>query len=196
MEVDVRRPDVPNIDGLTEDQIRTLASCRTFPQYVSMIGGYRVAKCPFCDPLDPNLDQVLMEAGTWRIWANPFPLTHTDLHLVMAPKRHVAPGDDIRPEDFVSMGRLFDWARRQYQFDGGGFVMRFGSPTHNAGTVLHLHGNIIIPDQTGVVEVMLAKSPEEIAQQTARMYVFEKLRKGIPLSQLSEQERVLIEGRL
>ncbi len=189
-------PDIPKIEGLTSDQVLTLVYCRSYKQYVSMIEGYRKGKCVFCDPLDPEKNGVIKETTCWRMWINPFPLKHTRLHLVMATRRHVTPGDEIEQHDFNEMGELFLWAQREFGITGGGFAMRFGSPAESSGSVLHLHANIIVPDGTGVVEVTLAKEPAKVAEQTARMQVFEKLRLGSGVEELSLEERALIEGRM
>ncbi len=187
---------IPKFDGLTEDQVRSLIYCRTYAQYLAMSKVYRAGGCPFCDPINPKTNLIIAENGCWRMWENPFPVTHTEFHLVMAPKRHVAPGDDIALEDFTDMGYLFRWAQRKYHFTGGGFVMRFGPPLQNAGTVLHLHAHIIVPDQTGAVKATLAKAPEMISAGIARMYVFEKIYKGADIEMLTEEERKLVVGRL
>lgn len=186
--------DIPRIEGLSEDQVLTLAYCRTYKQFVSMIEGYRAGKCPFCDPLDQEKNRLVRESGAWRMWLNPFPMKHTKPHLVLAPTRHVAPGGAITAADFTDMGELFLWAQKEYGFTGGGFAMRFGSPKQSAGTVLHLHANIIIPDLTGPVDVTLAKEPAKTAEQLARMTVFEKIRRGLPMTDLDDRERLLIDG--
>jgi diadenosine tetraphosphate (Ap4A) HIT family hydrolase len=188
--------ELPEIEGLSEDQVHTLVSCRAFRQYVGMLEGYRAGKCPFCDPLDPEKNKVINQVGRWRMWVNPFPTKHSKLHLVMAPCEHMDRHSLITSMDFANMGGLFMWAQQEFGFTGGGFVMRFGSPKHGSGTVLHLHANIIIPDLSGPVQVPLAKGPEQIAEKVARMRVFEKLRLGANVEALNDDERKLVEGRL
>jgi diadenosine tetraphosphate (Ap4A) HIT family hydrolase len=193
--------DVPEIDGLTRDQVFTLAHCRTFNQYKAMIDGYRAGKCPFCDPLGAE-NEVIRENELWRMWHNLFPLNATSIHLILAPRRHVESQDVFGAEDFSAMGDLFAWARGNFRLQGGGFIMRFGTPEFCGGTVLHLHANIIVPDSTGAVRMTLAKQPEEFAAGVARIAIYEKLRFGetcnalSPVAGLSPQERALIEGRV
>ena len=188
-------PDIPKIEGLDEHQVLTLAYCRSYNQYVSMIEQYRAGRCAFCDPLDPVKNKLIHENMLWRLWVNPFPLPHTELHLVMASRRHIAPGGEMTAEDFTAMGQLFLQAQMTYGFTGGGFVMRFGTPLQSAGTILHLHANIIIPDRSGAVEVTLAKDHATIVEQIARMRVFEKLRLKVEWSELSPEEAKLVIGR-
>lgn len=168
--------DVPKIDGLSVEQVLTLSRCRTFEQYMSMYEDYRSGVCPFCDPLDPVKNAVVHENATWRMWHNPFPHAGTKVHLVMASRRHIAPDGEITLEDMMAAGELFLWARREFKIEGGGFAMRFGSPWLNAGSVLHLHANILVPNGTGEVSVALCKDPEREARNFARMVEFENRR--------------------
>jgi hypothetical protein len=140
-----------------------------------MLERYRAGVCTFCR-LDPVLNPTLCTLREWSVWENPFPLPHTRHHLVMAPHRHVGPSDQILSSDFTAMGELFGWAQKRFGFTGGGFAMRFGSPKQSAGTVMHLHANIIVPDLTGAVDVTLAKNPAKVTEQIARMRGFEQRR--------------------
>jgi len=159
-----------------------------------MVQAYLAGECLFCDPLGPK-NKVLHEVGGWRMWENPFPAPHTTLHLVLASVRHVAPKDEIMPDDFAAIGALFGWARERYSdvMLGGGLLMRFGSPVLTAGTILHLHANILVPDLSGEVRPALAETRENGWRQALRMRVFEKLRHGANLESLSRGERELVE---
>lgn len=186
--------DIPNIEGLTEHQVLTLTRARRLKQYVSMIEDYRAGKCSFCDPLGPQ-NVVIHEVDGWRMWENPYPEPNAALHLVLAPARHI--GTDRMPsvEDFTARGKLFAWARERYgdRMRGGGELMRFGTPELNAGTILHLHSHIMVPSLNGEMRLPLAKEPERIELGYKRLRVFEKLRKGVPMTDLSDDERELIE---
>ncbi|MEK7095430.1 MAG: hypothetical protein AAB917_02110 [Patescibacteria group bacterium] len=170
-------------------------NCRSYKQYLSMISDYEAGRCPFCDPLDEK-NKVLHSALGWRVWENPYSLTHTSLHLIMAPQQHTTSIEDISPSDFEAMGRIFKWVRYQFNLQGGAFAMRFGSPQFNAGSVLHLHANIIVPDHSGAVQITLAKDTAKVEETIARMKVFEKLRGNTAPVGLSDKEAALIEGRL
>lgn len=191
----MKKIDLPEVDGLSADQVLTLVSCRNYDQYRSMLASYRDGTCPFCDPLDEVLNPVIHQNTLWRMWVNPFPMAHTKLHLILASKRHVGPHDDVSVEDFSAMGELFCWAKERYAFMGGGFVMRFGSPFESCCSVFHRHANIIVPDGTGDASVRLAKSPSKIREQVARFRVYQKLDAGIPRGELSAEEQVLLQPR-
>jgi diadenosine tetraphosphate (Ap4A) HIT family hydrolase len=183
------------IEGLTSDQVQTLRNCRGLRQFTSMVGDYQQGKCPFCDPLDKK-NEVLYATENWRIWKNPFPLDHTKTHLIMAPIRHKEKITSITDRDFAEAGEIFCWARDEFHIPGGCFAMRMGSPEYNAGSVLHLHANIIVPDGTGAVQVTLAKDVGKVAETTTRMLVFNKLRLGAEAMSLSAEEQELVKGRL
>jgi diadenosine tetraphosphate (Ap4A) HIT family hydrolase len=187
---------VLTIEDLSEDQLLTLAYCRDYDQYVAMVKDYLADKCPFCDPMNEELNHIIRESRGWRLWVSAFPIKNSELHLVMAPRYHVASVDDMTASDFTDMGRLFMWARKKFKLIGGGFAMRFGSPKLSTCSVLHLHANVIVPNRKGNVRVTLAKEPQEIAEQLARSRVFEKLRLGTELASLDPAEFKLVEGRV
>jgi diadenosine tetraphosphate (Ap4A) HIT family hydrolase len=195
----------PVIDRLDPEQVRALVYCKGFKQYRTMAEGFRAGKCAFCDPLDPEKNRVIHENPLWRMWVNPFPEQHTSLHLVMASRRHVAAGTNeplVGADDFAAMGELFSWAMKEFGLVGGGFMMRFGSPSQNAGTVLHAHANIIVPNGLGEVRIPLAKKPEDDEAGIKRLFVYQKIElglaagKGVDQIELTDAERTLVEGRL
>ncbi len=180
--------EIPEIEGLTRDQILTLSRARKLEQFEDMIRAYRDGKCLFCDPLgEKNI--VVHEAHGWRIWVNPIPEKRTRVHLVMASVRHIGPDDEILPEDFVGIGEMFRYARAEFKIPGGGLLMRFGSTEFNAGTMLHLHANIMEPDLSGEVRVPLAKTPEKVQMGFDRLWAFKKLLDGASPDDLTDHER-------
>ncbi len=187
---------IPVIEGLTADQVLTLINCRGFEQYESMRTDYDAGKCPFCDPLDKKNVVIAQSVGGWRIWKNPFPIKHSVLHLMMAPIKHIMPEQGLNQSDFTQIGALMLGACREFDIIGGGFVMRFGTPKFNAGSVLHLHANIIVPDQTGDIQVTLAKNPKKFQEAIARMHIYGRLYAGVQVSELLEYEQKLVEGRI
>lgn len=186
--------EMPKIEGLSDDQVLTLTRARSFEQYVTMIQDYLVGKCLFCQPLAP-VNVVFYQVDGWWAWENPFPAKNTVLHVVLAPLRHVPPTEFPSPEDFLAMGKITQHVKRRYTdiLQGGGFLMRFGSPKLNAGTILHLHANIMVPDLKGEVRLPLAKEPADIERGVRRLWAFENMRSGVAKSDLSDEERTLLE---
>lgn len=187
--------NIPTLTGLTPHQVVTLSRARNFSQYLSMRQAYLDGKCLFCDPLGPK-NVVIHEVDGWRMWVNPFPEKHTSLHLVMASVRHIPTEELPGVEDIAAMGKLFAWAREHFgheKLKGGGLFSRFGDPMLNAGTILHLHGHIMVPDLSGEVRLPLAKSPDRDARGYRRIDLFEKLRRVTSLSGLTDEEIELLE---
>ena len=189
------KPEIPTIEGLTREQVLTLVNCRGLKQYTAMVSDYQARKCPFCDPLDPK-NAILRETANWRLWKNPFPLKNTSLHVILATKVHPWQGNILWSELWGEVGVLFSWARDEFKIPGGAFAFRFGSPEFNAGSVLHLHANIIVPDGTGQVRITLAKEPSEVETATRRMHVFEKMRLGVKFEEIELAEQELVKDRL
>ncbi len=186
--------NLPKIEGLTEHQVLTLTRARKPKQYADMIKDCLAGKCMFCDPLGEK-NVVLTVIDGWRVWENPFPEPNTSLHLVLAPVRHISTEELPGVEDYTARGKLFAWARERYgdRLKGGGELMRFGSPEFNAGTILHLHSHIMVPDLAGEVRLPLAKEPDRVELGIRRLWVFEKLRNSVPMTDLSDEERALLE---
>jgi hypothetical protein len=175
-------------------------NCRSLQQYSDGIEAFLNGKCIFCDPLGPK-NKVLFETDggelAWRVWENPFPLKHTSKHLIMAPVRHLTNPDEITGWDWTKQGEIWLYARDVLGIKAGACVGRFGSPEFNAGSILHLHTNIIVPDGTGDVQVTIGKSREKMELIARRVLVFEKLRTGAcRLEDLLPEERELVDDRI
>lgn len=61
-----------------------------------------------------------------------------------------------------------------FDLPGGGVIIRFGDMRRNAGTVPHLHENIMVPDGTAEVRIPLFKNPEDRQKNGARATEFAK----------------------
>jgi len=118
--------DILKIDGLTPHQVLTLSRVRGFKQYLNMLERYQNGVCVFCDPLGPK-NRVIHEVAGWRMWENPFPSPGSELHLVLAPVRHISTESLPSARDFIAVGELFEWAKLEYgkkRLIGGGILMR------------------------------------------------------------------------
>lgn len=181
------------VPGLDQEDIGTLLNVRSLAQYSEMVARILSGHCPFCE-LDEKINKVFMEVAGWKVWDNPFPLKHTSEHLVLAPRKHVTHFAYLDNDDWRSIQAIVSGTT--LRLSGGALVFRFGDPRKNAGSVRHLHANIIVPDGTGRVQATLAKNPEEISEKRAILVIFEKLRTGTQLGQLSEEELALVRERI
>src|SRR5581483_392012 len=170
------------IPGLDNEDLGTLLNTRDYSQYVEMVGWILSRICKFCT-LDKTINKVVNECDEWRTWINPFPSAHTSEHLIIAPTRHITHIKQMSVIDWNSWAMLMSLAVEK--LPGGCVATRFGDPKRNAGSVRHLHTNIIVPDGTGRVQVTLAKNPAEIEEKKKLIGVWEKLRTGTPMEKLS-----------
>ncbi len=105
-------------------------------------------ECPFCQS---NLEKyhrepILMESHHWLVTRNQWPYEHTSFHFLLIAKVHVEHLRDLPAEAGTELIELVKKLDDLYHFEGGGLAIRFGSTQYSAGTVAHLHAQIVIPD--------------------------------------------------
>jgi len=137
-------------------------------------------ECPFCDEFfDATTNNVIDMAGDdsaqWRMWMNPFPHKGTDMHVIMTPVRHIEHISQMTSGDWDALGQLCRTLTSRIQLEGGALAMRFGDPKRHAGSIYHLHTNLIVPDMTKELHVMLVKGKEAHEKVEKRLNMFEKL---------------------
>jgi len=106
------------------------------------------AHCPFCEE---NLrlyhkEPILKETKHWLVTKNQWPYKHTKHHFLLIYKKHVTKLEELETEAGSELFDLVKELEKEYQFEGGGFSMRFGDTDFSAGTVNHLHVQLVIPD--------------------------------------------------
>jgi len=172
-------PGVPDL-GLDDETVASVINgARTYSQFLDMVDKAGNGICPFCpDHFDASKNCVIGKHGhreeVWQAWRNPYPINHSSHHSIIAPARHITHLNAMTAEDWENMNFLI----REIVKDlpGGCVAIRFGDPDLNAGSVRHLHVNIIVPDGTGDVQVTLAKNPQKQEEARSRVLAFEKLR--------------------
>ena len=103
-------------------------------------------ECPFCqDNLARYHKKPLIREGIhWILTENQWPYNNTRVHLLAIHRQHTEKLADLTSEAWSDLGNLVTWAEQHYQIAGGGLGMRFGDPTHNRGTVRHLHLQLLV----------------------------------------------------
>jgi ATP adenylyltransferase len=104
--------------------------------------------CPFC--LE-NLQKyhkkpILKEGEYWLLTENQWPYENTTIHLLAIYKQHVTDLASLDPEAGKELLEMMQWAETEFKIPGGGFVVRFGDTDYSAGTVNHLHAQLLQPD--------------------------------------------------
>lgn len=106
------------------------------------------AHCPFCEK---NLrlyhkNPILREGKYWLVTKNQWPYKHTKHHLLLIYKKHAVKLTELDSAAGTEMFDLIKELEQNFAFEGGGFAMRFGDTDFSAGTVNHLHVQLVVPD--------------------------------------------------
>jgi diadenosine tetraphosphate (Ap4A) HIT family hydrolase len=126
------------------------------------------AHCPFCRE---NLEKyhkrpILKEGRFWLITENQWPYEHVKHHWLAIYKSHAETLTELDPAAGSELIQLCAEMVQEFQVAGGALCMRFGDTDHSAGTVLHLHAQLIEPDIDAPdyqpVRFKIGKSPEKI----------------------------------
>lgn len=186
------------IEGLSDEDVTSLLNVRNFKYYCDTVGQLQKGECSFC-VIDSSKNKIFYENSLWQAFpcAPDFQAENIEKHILITPKRHMTHISEMTPMDWVCLGIAIDYVVKTYNLTGGALVMRFGDPELNAGSVRHLHMNIIVPDRMGSYKVTLSKNPEDIEKKWKMIAVFEKLRTTqILLTDLTPEEQELVRGRI
>lgn len=106
------------------------------------------AHCPFCRENLAKYHQqpILKEGKFWIVTTNQWPYEHTKHHFLLIYKVHALNLGDLSPAAGQELFKLVAELEKDCQFKGGGLAMRFGDTDYSAGTVNHLHVQLIEPD--------------------------------------------------
>lgn len=104
--------------------------------------------CPFCaENLEKYHKQPVLKKGKyWFITKNQWPYENTKLHLLAVLHEHAEKLADVPAEAGAELLEIMKWAEKEYRIPGGGFSMRFGDTNYSAGSVAHLHAQLVVPD--------------------------------------------------
>lgn len=162
---------------ITDEEQFCLEGCSTYSQYHHMRSNFEAENCVFCN-LDRTRNIVVWEDGEagrtdegFMVWAVPEsmgkkrPLTH---HILVVPKRHVRFAADLKPTEWLSLGKALEFVREHFKYTGGLLHAREGDMRNNAGTVPHLHFNIFQPNGTAEVRVPVMKNPADREENQLR----------------------------
>jgi diadenosine tetraphosphate (Ap4A) HIT family hydrolase len=104
--------------------------------------------CPFCaeNLQHYHKEPILKETAHWLVTKNQWPYPHTKHHFLLIYKKHATSLQELDIEAGKELFALMQELAEKYQFEGGGLAMRFGDTDFSAGTVNHLHVQLIVPD--------------------------------------------------
>jgi len=162
----------------TLELVGRLFNTGNFDYYQKQVLDFLAGKCAFCPP-DPT-DNVIFDDisnATWMAWENIVaPRPFQDHQLLFAPRRHVVDLRDLTQEERLDMFKINFAAQDKFGFTGYSLVIRCGDPDYHAGSVRHIHANMMHPDGTGKVEVTLGKSKFDFEKKLPTLLIWEKMR--------------------
>lgn len=124
--------------------------------------------CPFCaENLVKYHPLPTLKLGKhWLVTENQWPYDHTKHHFLLITREHKVSPIELTPEAAAELIELTNWLITEYNIPGGGLAMRFGDSNYSAGSVTHLHAQLIQPDIEAEdyepVRVKLGKYKEQI----------------------------------
>jgi diadenosine tetraphosphate (Ap4A) HIT family hydrolase len=144
---------------LTENEKASLLHCRNDTQFREMLRHFQHNTCPFCEELPSGLNTWITSCSTgyWRVKENDWPLPNTDFHLIVVSRPHLISASKVPAEGWLDWGLTLQRIEETYGEIKGGIMFRNGPLTHSAGTVEHLHANIVTTNLKGAVRLTIAK---------------------------------------
>lgn len=101
--------------------------------------------CNFCPGFRHHgtLAPPVREGKHWSVHPIAGQMKGSRVHLLLVAARHTTTLAELQPEDAVELLEHLQWIERQYELDGGGFVMRFGDMVRSSASVQHQHAQLI-----------------------------------------------------
>lgn len=117
--------------------------------------------CPFClkNLRKYHKKPILKETPLWLLTDNQWPYENTQLHLIAIYKKHATKIDQLADQAGDQLLQLISWAETKFNIPGGGIIMRFGDTNYSAGSVNHIHVQLVVPD---LKKIRKAKKPVRI----------------------------------
>ena len=163
-----RRDDIMRV--LEDEDARVaLSHCGTWDYFESQLGRFLEGSCPFCQR-DPELNPELSGSNKhWVVQHSAFPKQHSELHLLLIPRRHITHLNALDLREWIALLRAGRWVFKNFDPKGGGIIWRFGPLKYTAASIAHSHINIIIPNLEGEIREPLAKTPKKVVRNNARL---------------------------
>ena len=133
-----------------KNQFINVANSREKEQKERMEDIIEAGHCPFCreNLCKYHQEPILKEGKFWIVTTNQWPYKHSKHHFLLIYKVHAVNLSDLSPAAGQELFELLAEIEESYQLKGGGFAMRFGDTDYSAGTINHLHIQLIEPDLT------------------------------------------------
>lgn len=103
------------------------------------------------DPLalenvDQDAQKVLFQTEYWYVSENRYPRAGSKISFLVMAAQPVYEIEDISPEMWLDLQKIWQKLVKEYKITGGGICMRFGDPAKSGASLTRLHAHIIMPE--------------------------------------------------
>ena len=101
------------------------------------------------DPMAPEYieQEILFMTDYWHVSMNRFPYEGAEKQFLIVAKGPVYKIEEISPEMWLDLQKIWQKLVKEYDLSGGGICMRFGDPSLSGASLTRLHAHIIMPKQ-------------------------------------------------
>ncbi len=162
---------------LSGEELFCLRGCRSYEQYSKMRKGFEAGQCAFCQ-VDRAFNKIECENDAWMMWRVPaqFLRKETEHHMLIVPKRHIRFLWDLSAMEWAQHAEVWLYILERYgdalKTKGGINAIRWGDMAYNAGTVPHLHMNVMVPSKQGELRIPVFKEEDHAQDNMIRMAGF------------------------
>jgi dihydrofolate reductase len=124
-----------------------------------------LGECPFCPGGKTHQTQgIIFENEAWWVTHNTHPLTHSELSLVLVPKRHVIFAHELHADEVAYERLMLQEIEKMFGLEGWARTVCEGEPMRTGATVRHLHYQLLVPEPGKAVQKFFGPFPVEQRQ--------------------------------
>ncbi|HCP08716.1 MAG TPA: hypothetical protein DIT25_02890 [Candidatus Moranbacteria bacterium] len=113
--------------------------------------------CPFCHDFvskekpayHPN--PILLENNSWIATRNAWPYENTKEHLILVIKRHILLPEEMKKEEILDLWDIVNKVKQELKITHSTLLMRSDSTGKTGATVQHLHAQLVVASDDGIV---------------------------------------------
>lgn len=105
------------------------------------------------DPFDPKYvesyigGKIIKRGMYWYVFQNDHSYPGTKYQFVIVTNEFKRSFTELTKEEMVEFFAIAETLTMEYQITGGGLIMRFGDTNVSGGSVMHLHGQLLVPEE-------------------------------------------------
>lgn len=96
--------------------------------------------------VDQEAQKILFQTEYWHVSENRYPRAGSKISFLVVAMGPVYEIEDISPEMWVDLQKIWQRLVKEYGITGGGICMRFGDPAKSGASLTRLHAHIIMPE--------------------------------------------------